>query len=114
AARARARTHARSMRTNAEASLARMRDEPATDRRLLALADRLFANANRLVRASMLLEAALQEPAPPPERDALLAFGAGVEARIDALAASLRDGRPPVFASLRADERELAGLLADD
>lgn len=107
------RSAARNARTNAEASLARMRDEPGTDRRLLALGDGLFANANRLVRATMLLEAALQDPAQPPERDGLLAFAAAVEARIDALAASLRERQPPPVASLRAHERTLAAALAD-
>ena len=62
----------------------------------------------------MLLEAALQEPAPPGERDALLAFTAEVESRLDALAASLRDGQPPAFASLRGEERALAALLGAD
>lgn len=113
AVRARSRSAARNARTNAEASLARMRDEPGTDRRLLALADGLFANANRLVRATMLLEAALQDPAQPPERDGLLAFAADVEARIGTLATCLRERQVPPVASLRAHERALAAALAD-
>lgn len=112
-ARARSRSAARNARTNAEASLARMRDEPRADRRLLALADGLFANANRLVRASMLLEAALQDPAQPPERDGLLAFAAEVEARIDTLATSLRERQVAPVASLRTHERALAAALTD-
>lgn len=110
-ARARARSVARTARTNAEASLARMREEPRADRRLLALADALFANANRLVRASMLLEAALQEAAQLPERDGLLGFAAGVEHRLDALATSLRQREVPDVTSLRRQERALSALL---
>ncbi|MFI4969937.1 MAG: FUSC family protein, partial [Lysobacterales bacterium] len=56
-----ARTAARRARTNAQASLERMHDEPRRDRRLLALADGVFANANRFVRACMALEAVLQD-----------------------------------------------------
>lgn len=112
AARARSRTAARSLRTNAEASLDRMRQEPGGDRRLAALADRVFAHANRLVRASMLLEAALQDPSHPPEREGLFAFGAEVEARLDDLAASVKAGHAPAIGSLRAHERSLAAALA--
>lgn len=59
AAHATARTAARGARTNAQASLERMRDEPRRDRHLLALADGVFANANRFVRACMSLDAVL-------------------------------------------------------
>jgi len=112
AARARSRTAARNIRTNAEASLERMRGEPGGDRRLLALADRLFANANRLVRASMLLEAALLS-SHLQGHEGLAAFAADVEERIDALAASLRDSRAPASFSLRKQERALAASLVE-
>lgn len=113
AARARSRTAARNMRTNAEASIERMRGEPGGNRRLLALADRLFANANRLVRASMLLEAALQDPAASSGHDGLTAFATDVEKQLDALATSLREGRAPTLTSLRKQERALATSLAE-
>jgi hypothetical protein len=113
AARARSRTAARNMRTNAEASLDRMRGEPGGDRRLLALGGRLFANANRLVRASMLLEAALQDPGGLQGHAGLIAFAAEVEAQLDALAMSLRNGHAPTLASLRERERALAASLAE-
>ena len=45
-----ARTAARTARTNAQASIERMRSEPATPAGLLALAQALFANGNRLAR----------------------------------------------------------------
>jgi uncharacterized membrane protein YccC len=113
AARARSRTTARNMRSNAEASLDRMRGEPGGDRRLLALADLVFANANRLVRASMLLEAALQDPDALRGHDGLTAFAADVEQQLDALAASLREGRAPTLTSLRKQERALAASLTE-
>ena len=113
ATRARSRRVARSARSNAEASLSRMRGEPGADRRLLALADALFANANRLIRASMLLEAALGEAASRPAGIDLLAFASEVEARMQALATSLRDGHAPASAFLRRQERALAAALGD-
>jgi uncharacterized membrane protein YccC len=111
ARRAATRTAARSARTNAEASLARMRDEPRRDLHLLALADGVFANANRFVRASMSLEAALDGASALPARDALLAFAARIEASLDALSIALRDGGTPAISRLREEERALVDQL---
>jgi uncharacterized membrane protein YccC len=110
------RTAARSARTNAEASLARMRDEPRRDRNLLALADGVFANANRFVRASMSLEAALDSTSALPAREALLAFATRIEASLDALAVALGEGSAPAVGRLREEERALVEQLeaADD
>ncbi|GAA0715462.1 FUSC family protein [Dokdonella soli] len=102
------RTHARNARTNAQASIERMRDEPHRDRHLLVLADGVFANANRFVRACMSLEAVLQDAAALPERDRVLAFAAHIDASLAALTASLRDGGAPAIGNLRKEERTLA------
>ncbi len=57
ARRAATRTSARAARTNAQASLERLRGEPRRDRELIAFAEGVFANANRFIRAGMALEA---------------------------------------------------------
>jgi hypothetical protein len=105
---------ARSTRTNAQASLDRLRGEPRPDRRLLAFAEGVFANANRFVRACMSLEAALQDARGLPERAALAAFSTRIEVRLAALAAALRgeqaDASDPAD-DLRADERSVAERL---
>jgi uncharacterized membrane protein YccC len=111
AAHATARTAARGARTNAQASLERMRDEPRRDRHLLALADGVFANANRFVRACMSLEAVLQDAPTLPARERLLAFAAHIDTSLAALAASLRDGTAPELGNLREEERALAAQL---
>jgi len=112
------RTIARSARTNAQASIARLRGEPRPDRRLLAFADGLFANANRFVRACMSLEAAVQDARVLPGRDALIALSARIDARLAALAASLRDeprDEAPDFAGeLRSEERAVAERIEAD
>ncbi|TLY52697.1 MAG: hypothetical protein E6K53_03520, partial [Gammaproteobacteria bacterium] len=61
-----ARVASRSARTNAQASLDRLRGEPRRDRALIALAEGVFANANRFVRATMALEAVLQDSTARP------------------------------------------------
>jgi uncharacterized membrane protein YccC len=111
AAHATARTAARGARTNAQASLERMRDEPRRDRHLLALADGVFANANRFVRACMSLEAVLQDAPTLPAREHLLAFAAHIDSSLAALSLSLRDGTTPEISNLREEERALAAQL---
>jgi uncharacterized membrane protein YccC len=119
-ARIAARSVARSARTNAQASLDRLRGEPRPDRRLLAFAEGVFANANRFVRACMSLEAALQDARDLPERATLAAFSARIEVRLGALVATLRGEESSVADSddgLRADERSVAerlGATADE
>jgi uncharacterized membrane protein YccC len=110
-AHAAARSAARSARTNAQASLERMREEPRCDVRLLALADGVFANANRFVRACMSLEAVLQDAPTLPARDRLLAFALRIDHNLAALATSLRDGVAPDIDDLRGKEREIAAQL---
>jgi uncharacterized membrane protein YccC len=113
-ARIAARSVARSTRTNAQASLDRLRGEPRPDRRLLAFAEGVFANANRFVRACMSLEAALQDARGLPERAALAAFSTRIEVRLAALAAALRGEQADTTDSAddqRADERSVAERL---
>lgn len=109
-----ARSAARSARTNAQASLDRLRGEPRLDRRLLTLANGVFANANRFVRACMSLEAVLQDAATLPAPEQLTAFAARIDGELAALAASLRDGHPRTIVSLREEERALAARLHAD
>jgi uncharacterized membrane protein YccC len=111
AARAGARSAARSARTNAQASLDRLRSEPRRDRRLLALGESLFAHANRFIRAGMALEAVLDDVAELPERGHVLAFAARVDAALAAIAEALRRDGVPNIERLRGAERELAARL---
>jgi uncharacterized membrane protein YccC len=110
-ARAAARSAARSARTNAQASIERLRGEPRRDDALLALGESMFANANRFIRADMALEAALDDADALPQREAVLAFAARVEAHLVAICESLRDDAPPPAERLRQAERTLAELL---
>jgi uncharacterized membrane protein YccC len=107
------RTAARTARSNALASLDRMRVEPATPRHLVDLADALFANGNRLARTAMTLEAVIDDDHAVPEQAEVSAF---VEHAADALqniAGALRDSQPlGPQPDLRALQRSLATLLA--
>ncbi len=106
------RTAARAARTNAQASLDRLRGEPRRDRALITFAEGVFANANRFIRAGMALEAAMLDAQSPPDRDALLAFVDRMDAEMASLARSLRDDAPAQCRSLREEERTLAAELA--
>ena len=111
ATRAAARSASRSARTNAQASLERLRAEPRHDRALLALGESLYANANRFIRAGMALEAVLDDAPVLPERGPVLAFAARVDANLAAIAAALRNGTAPAVERLRGAERALADVL---
>ncbi|HWU76905.1 MAG TPA: FUSC family protein [Rhodanobacter sp.] len=111
------RSAARTARTNAQASIERMRSEPATPAALLALAQTLFANGNRLARTAMTLEASLDDLArlPSPEPWQRFVESAGEALRM--IAAALRSRQPANgLPDLRMQQRVLAGLLqhADD
>jgi uncharacterized membrane protein YccC len=110
-ARAVARTTARSARSNAQASLDRLRGEPRIDRALVARGEDVFAHANRFIRASMALEAVSDDAPALVERDALLAFAKRVDAHLAAIADSLRHGTPPPIERLRNAWRTLAEKL---
>ncbi|MFT3791609.1 MAG: FUSC family protein [Rudaea sp.] len=107
-----ARVASRTARTNAQASLDRLRGEPKRDPALIALAESVFANANRFVRACMALEAVLQDSRERPAHDDVLAFARRVDAALGAVADGLRHDHPAQVEGLRACERELARKLA--
>jgi uncharacterized membrane protein YccC len=107
-----ARTAARTARTNAQASLERMRAEPATPPALLDLAHALFANGNRLARTAMSFEALLDEDGAMPEQEANCRFVACAADATRAIAGALRERRAPgPLPDLRAMQRELARRL---
>jgi len=107
-----ARVAARTARTNAQASLDRLRGEPRSNPTAVALGEGVFANANRLVRAGMALEAVLQDSAERPERDGVLAFAQRVDAALGNIADGLRHAHSVDIGGLRGDERALAKTLA--
>ncbi|KAB7765284.1 FUSC family protein [Xanthomonas maliensis] len=109
------RATARVARTNAQASIERLRGEPGSrrNRAELTLAESLLANANRLLRATLSLEAVLRDGHPIPQLDALDAFAAQADQALAELARCLVDGQVPPAATLRSSERPLAAALAD-
>jgi uncharacterized membrane protein YccC len=109
------RAAARRARSNAQASLDRLRGEPTRQRSVQQLrqAEALLANASRLVRAGVALEALLRDGATLPQRDAVAGFAARVDHALAAIAAALREQRTLDLPSLRPDERHVAQALAD-
>ncbi|MHB8679600.1 MAG: FUSC family protein [Rudaea sp.] len=109
--RADVRALSRRARTNAQASLDRLRGEPRRHR-LVATAEGIFANANRFLRAAMALEAMRQFVPPLADRDAVDAFAVRVDAALVALADGLRNANPPAAgASLREAQIRLRDTL---
>ncbi|MEO7324902.1 MAG: FUSC family protein [Dokdonella sp.] len=107
------RTVARAARTNAQASLERLRGEPRRERALTTLAEGVFANANRFIRAGMALEAVLLDADALPERERVQAFAARINESLAALATCLREHIPaPDVSHLREEERALAERFA--
>jgi uncharacterized membrane protein YccC len=108
------RASARRARTNAQASLERLRGEPrgARGTREVERAESLLANASRLVRASVALEALLLDGAELPGNDVLAGFATRVDATLDAISRSLGDGSALDVEPLRPHERRLAESLA--
>ncbi|MDR3388939.1 MAG: FUSC family protein [Rudaea sp.] len=92
--RADVRSASRSARTNAQASLDRLRGEPGVKPGVVAFAEGVFANANRFVRAAMALEAIRQDSGALPAHDHVLAFAARVDADLKHLAQGLVAGMP--------------------
>jgi len=105
------RTKARTARTNAQASLERLRGEPRRDLALIAFAEGVFANANRFIRAGMALEAVLQDAKAIPEQARVVAFSDRIDASLLGIVESLRSGAPPPPENLREEERVLAAQL---
>ncbi|TWI03760.1 putative membrane protein YccC [Luteimonas cucumeris] len=108
------RTAARAARTNVQASLERLRGEP---RRLrskpqIALAESLLANANRLIRAPLLLESLLRDGAALPDNPVLREFATEVDRVLAEIVSAVREGRNVTLPSLRPIERRLVESLA--
>ncbi|HEX5353587.1 MAG TPA: FUSC family protein, partial [Rhodanobacteraceae bacterium] len=104
------RIEARAARSSAQASLDRLRAEPAS-RANLPRAEALVAQANRVVRAVMMLEAARGEDVVPanPQHGA---FAQACDAALRDGAAALRESRAPQGdQALRARQRALAASL---
>ena len=108
------RAAARRARTNAQASLERLRAEPRrrTSQAELKQAESLLANASRLIRATVMLEAPLRDGAPLPQREQLQAFAAEADRILSMLVAGLRDDTTVDAPLLRPYERRLCTALA--
>jgi uncharacterized membrane protein YccC len=103
----------RGARTNAQASLDRLRSEPRRDPRQVVIAEGVFANANRFLRAAMTLEAVRQNSATATAPAQVGAFVERAAADLTHLAQCLRDGSPAphIGAALRSEQRALAAAL---
>src|SRR6185312_9769024 len=111
------RSAARTARINAQASIERMRSEPATPPALLALARQLLANGNRLARTAMTLEAMLGDLARLPPSTGLADFIGECIRALHAISGALRQqapltGLPDLRAAQRALVRRTAGADA--
>jgi uncharacterized membrane protein YccC len=111
--RAEVRRSARSARTNAQASLDRLRNEPRRDRRDVAAAEGVFANANRFIRAAMALEATRQHAGPNPQLPAITAFAQHADHELSGIARALNGeiAAPPSTAALRGEQETLRKTL---
>ncbi|WP_426689364.1 FUSC family protein [Rhodanobacter ginsengiterrae] len=113
-ARGETRTAARTARVNAQASIERMRSEPATPPELLALARTLFANGNRLARTAMTLEAMLDDLAGLAAEAGVRDFVEQCAASLQTVSAALRSGQGlSDLPDLRAQQRRLASRVQD-
>jgi len=107
-----ARTLSRTARTNAQASLDRMRSEPATPVHLMELAQTLFANGNRLARTAMTLEA-MMDDMDETNRDLVWPLVREASSALQTLADALRGSEPPgTLPDLRSRQREIVTALA--
>lgn len=105
------RIDARAARSAAQASLDRLRSEPAS-RANVPRAEALVAQANRLVRAAMMLEAARSDGAFDAE---LEGFAGACDAALREAAAALRESRAPHGEfPLRSRQRALLASLAEE
>ena len=108
------RAAARRARTNAQASLERLRAEPRRRTSLVELkqAESLLANASRLIRATVMLEAPVRDGARLPQREQLQAFAAQADLVLRQLVAALREDKPVDAPLLRPYERRLSAALS--
>jgi uncharacterized membrane protein YccC len=111
--RAEIRRAARSARTNAQASLDRLRNEPRRNRADVAMAEGAFANANRFIRAAMALEAIRQHEGPIPAHDEIRNFSRQVDSGLSTMVRGLRDhaSTRPDMTTLRTAQTQLVNAL---
>lgn len=112
-----ARSAARVARSNAEASLDRLRGDlgPVRDSRLLDLADGVLANSNEFVHAAMRWEAVRQDVHEPPTAPALDAFAGAAGDALEAMSAAVRAATAPRdVPDLRAAAETVATDLQGD
>ncbi len=104
---------ARRARTNAQASLERLRAEPRSSKSSVELkqADSLLANASRLIRATVMLEALRRDGAQLPQVAQLKAFTDETGRTLAAIVSALREDRPIDLPMLRPYERRLCAAL---
>jgi len=108
------RSAARTARTNAQASIQRMRDEPATPGTLLTLANAFFNNGNRLARTSMALEATLDDFPYLQTHAEISQFVATIADAVHEIATALREGYSPLeLPDLRKRQRTLITRLQE-
>jgi uncharacterized membrane protein YccC len=108
-----ARSAVRTARTNAQASLERMRSEPGTPAPLMKLAETVFANGNRVARSAMTFEALLHEGEVPAEWAATGDYVRQAADSLRELAMAVREQRQPgPIPDLRGLQRALAETLA--
>ncbi len=112
--RAEIRRAARGARTNAQASLDRLRNEPRRNRADVAAAEGVFANANRFIRAAMALEAIRQHEGPVPAHDEIRNFSGQVDASLGPVIRGLREQTPirPDTTALRNAQTQLVQTLS--
>ncbi|MEO7149542.1 MAG: FUSC family protein, partial [Rhodanobacteraceae bacterium] len=105
------RTASRAARSNAQASLERLRQEPV-GRRNLPRAEALVAQANRFMRAAMALEAARADTHDPPLPSTVSAFTNDCGNALHDCAQALREARAPsTQRDLRVAQEALAACL---
>jgi hypothetical protein len=112
-----ARQRARLARTNALASVSRLRAEPRTPATTIERSDALLASSHRFVRAVMALEAGLYHGSITPATAArpLRRLSDDVDLTLGALIAHVCDESTSMdVPDLRDDERRLARSLATD
>jgi uncharacterized membrane protein YccC len=103
-----ARLAARLARTNAVASVERMRAEPGTRVEEIALLSGMLASSHRFAYAVMSVEAGILPSARPPVRPEFRVFAADVVATLKGISATLRRERQPQkLPDLREDHRRL-------
>jgi uncharacterized membrane protein YccC len=108
------RAAARRARTNAQASLERLRAEP---RRIsstanLKQAESLLANASRLIRATVMLEVLVRDGGQLPGGEELRAFAGQADRTLAGVVQALRDDRSTELPLLRPAERRVSAALA--